>query len=90
LAKSADFCGISGSSSEGLGQTKDPVGRAALNPPRNTDSAACKGLQALAEAVGQALVRLEVTGNYCDPKVTTTALPAIGQTLGILGTRPAT
>jgi hypothetical protein len=51
--------------------------------------AACKGLQGLAEGVGHALVRLEVSGNYREPKVTTTALPVIGETLGILGTRSA-
>jgi hypothetical protein len=47
-------------------------------------------LQSLTEGVGHALVRLEVTGNYREPKVTTTALPVIGETLGILGTRSAT
>jgi hypothetical protein len=57
---------------------------------KNTDLPACKGLQSLTEGVGQALLRLEVTGNYCEPKVTTTALPVIGETLGILGTRSAT
>ncbi|HUT28688.1 MAG TPA: hypothetical protein VMX13_02765 [Sedimentisphaerales bacterium] len=47
-------------------------------------------LQSLTEGVGQALVRLEVSGNYDDPKVTTTALPVIRETLGILGTRRST
>jgi hypothetical protein len=47
-------------------------------------------LQSLTEGVGQALVRLEVSGDYREPKVTTTTLPVIGQTLGILGTRSAT
>lgn len=58
--------------------------------PENTDLAACKGPKPLTEGVGQALARLEVTGNYCEPKVTTTALPVIRETLGILGTRSAT
>lgn len=44
-------------------------------------------LQSLAEGLGSAVVRMEVTGNAYDPRVETKALPVIGDTLGILGTR---
>jgi hypothetical protein len=47
-------------------------------------------LQSLTEGVGQALVQLEVSGNYDDPKVTTTPLPVIKETLGILGAKRST
>ena len=43
-------------------------------------------LQSLTEGLGQAVVRMEVTGNIYDPKITTTTLPVIGDTLKILGT----
>lgn len=45
-------------------------------------------LQSLTEGLGQAVVRLEVTGNIYDPQVTTTTLPLIKETLKILGTKP--
>ncbi|MHC4620061.1 MAG: translocation/assembly module TamB domain-containing protein [Planctomycetota bacterium] len=47
-------------------------------------------LQSLSEGVGQAFVQMEVTGNYCDPKIITRTLPVIGDTLGIFGARRAT
>jgi hypothetical protein len=47
-------------------------------------------LQSLTEGIGQAFVQLEVSGNFYDPKVTTTTLPVIRETLGILGARRAT
>ena len=45
-------------------------------------------LQSLTEGLGHAVVRIEVTGNFYDPKITTKTLPVIKETLGILGTRP--
>ena len=47
-------------------------------------------LQSLSEGLGQAVVRMEVTGDFYDPKVTTKTLPLIGKTLQILGTKPVT
>ncbi len=47
-------------------------------------------LQSLTEGLGQAVVRMEVTGNFNDPKVETRTLPVIEETLQILGTKPAT
>ncbi len=47
-------------------------------------------LQSLTESLGQAVVRIEVTGDFHDPKVTTKTLPVIGETLKILGKKPAT
>jgi hypothetical protein len=47
-------------------------------------------LQSLTEGLGRAVVRLEVTGNLYDPKVTRKTLPGIRETLQILGTKPAT
>jgi len=44
-------------------------------------------LQSLTEGLGQAVVRMDVTGNYQDPNVTTTALPVLERTLEILGTK---
>lgn len=44
-------------------------------------------LQSLTEGLGQAVVRMEVTGTLYEPQVTTTTLPVIKQTLEILGTR---
>lgn len=42
----------------------------------------------LTEAVGQGIVRMQVSGNFHDPQVTTETLPVIKETLEILGTRP--
>jgi hypothetical protein len=47
-------------------------------------------LQSLTEGVGQALVQMELTGNFNDPKVTTTTLPVLKDTLGIFGTKRTT
>ncbi len=44
-------------------------------------------LQSLTEGLGQAVVRIEVTGDFYDPKVTTKTLPVIGETLKILGAK---
>lgn len=44
-------------------------------------------LQSLQEGIGLAVVRMNVRGNVYDPQVTTTTLPVIGETLGLLGTR---
>ena len=46
--------------------------------------------QSLTEGLGRAVVRMEVTGDFYDPKVTTKTLPVIGETLQILGTKPNT
>ena len=46
--------------------------------------------QSLTEGLGQAVVQMEVTGDFYDPKVTTKTLPVIGETLQILGTKPTT
>ncbi len=46
--------------------------------------------QSLTEGLGQAVVRMEVTGDFYDPKVTTKTLPVIQETLQILGTKPTT
>jgi len=45
--------------------------------------------QSLAEVLGRAVVRMEITGDFYDPNVITTSLPVIKDTLGILGTKPA-
>jgi hypothetical protein len=45
-------------------------------------------LQSLTEGLGQAVVRLEVTGNFDDPVIKTKTLPVIEETLQILGTKP--
>jgi hypothetical protein len=45
-------------------------------------------LQSLTEGLGQAVVRMDVTGDLYDPKVTTKTLPVIEQTLQIFGTKP--
>jgi len=47
-------------------------------------------LQSLTEGLGQAVVRMEVTGNFDDPVIKTKALPVIEGTLQILGTKPKT
>ena len=44
-------------------------------------------LQSLAESLGQAVVQMEVTGDFYDPQVTTKAFPVIKQSLEIIGTR---
>jgi len=46
-------------------------------------------LQSLTEGLGQAVVQMKVTGDLYDPQVTTTTLPLITETLGILRTNPA-
>jgi hypothetical protein len=45
-------------------------------------------LQSLTEGLGHAVVRVEVTGHFYDPKVTTRTLPLIKDSLQILGTPP--
>jgi len=45
-------------------------------------------LQSLTEGLGQAVVRMDVTGNFHDPKVTTKTLPLLEQTLNIFGSKP--
>jgi len=45
-------------------------------------------MQSLAEGLGRAMVRMEVTGNVHDPQVETRALPVVEDSLKILGTRP--
>ena len=44
-------------------------------------------LQSLTEAISLAVVRIDVTGDFYDPKVETTTLPVLKDPLGILGTR---
>jgi len=44
--------------------------------------------QSLTENLGQAVVRMEVTGDIYEPQIKTTALPVIKDSLGILGTAP--
>jgi hypothetical protein len=46
-------------------------------------------LQSLTEGLGRAVIRMEVTGDFYDPKVTTKTLPVLKDTLEILGTKPA-
>jgi len=45
-------------------------------------------LQSLTEGLGQAVVRMDVTGDLYDPKITTKTLPLIEQTLNIFGSKP--
>ncbi len=45
-------------------------------------------LQSLADAIGYGVVKMDITGSIYDPTVTTTALPGIKNTFGILGTEP--
>ncbi len=47
-------------------------------------------LQSLTDVLGRGVVRMEVTGDFYDPQVTTTTLPVIKETLELLGTKPAT
>ncbi|MHC4659605.1 MAG: AsmA family protein [Planctomycetota bacterium] len=42
--------------------------------------------QSLTESIGSGVVRMEVTGDFCEPKVTIKTLPVIEGTLEILGT----
>ncbi|MBN2182187.1 MAG: AsmA-like C-terminal domain-containing protein [Sedimentisphaerales bacterium] len=44
-------------------------------------------LQSLTEGLGQAVVRIDITGNFDNPVVTTKTLPVLEETLQILGTR---
>jgi len=44
-------------------------------------------LQSLTEGLGQAVVRMDVSGDIYDPKVTTKTLPLIEQTLNIFGAK---
>ncbi|MHC4571514.1 MAG: hypothetical protein ACYS0C_05510 [Planctomycetota bacterium] len=45
-------------------------------------------LQSLAEGLGIAVVRMEVTGKVYEPQVKTRALPVIKDSLQIFGTKP--
>jgi hypothetical protein len=45
-------------------------------------------LQSLTDALGHGVVRMEVKGDLYNPEVTTTSLPVIKDTLGLLGTKP--
>ena len=45
-------------------------------------------LQSLTEGLGQAVVRMDVSGDIYDPRVTTKTLPLIEQTLNIFGSKP--
>jgi len=45
-------------------------------------------LQSLTEGLGQAVVRIDVSGDIYDPRVTTKTLPLIEQTLNIFGSKP--
>lgn len=47
-------------------------------------------LQSLTEGLGQAVIRVDITGKFDNPIVTTKALPVIENTLNILGTKPKT
>jgi hypothetical protein len=47
-------------------------------------------LQSLTEGLGQAVVRMDVTGDLYDLKVTTKTLPLLEQTLKIFGSKPET
>jgi len=46
-------------------------------------------LASLTEGLGQAVVRIDVSGNIHDPKVTTETLPVIGETLRVFGSKPS-
>lgn len=45
-------------------------------------------LASLTEGLGQAVVRIDVSGNIHDPKITTETLPVIKETLQVFGTKP--
>jgi hypothetical protein len=47
-------------------------------------------LQSLTEGLTQAVVRMDVTGDFYDPKITTKTLPLIDQTLQIFGAKSGT
>jgi hypothetical protein len=47
-------------------------------------------LESLTEGLTQAVVRMDVTGDLYDPKITTKTLPVIDQTLQIFGSKPDT
>jgi hypothetical protein len=47
-------------------------------------------LQSLTEGLAQGMVRMDVTGDLYDPKITTKTMPVIEQTLQIFGTIPDT
>ena len=46
-------------------------------------------LQSLTEGLTQAVVRMEITGDFHDPEIVTKTLPVIEETLQILGTKPS-
>ena len=46
-------------------------------------------MQSLADALSPAVVRIDVTGDFHDPKVETMTLPVLKDSLEILGTKPA-
>ena len=45
-------------------------------------------LQSLTEGLGQAVVRMDVTGDYRNIKVATRALPVLEGTLNLIGSKP--
>jgi hypothetical protein len=45
-------------------------------------------IQSLADGLGQAVVRIDVTGSVYEPQITKTTLPILKGPLGILGTKP--
>ncbi len=45
-------------------------------------------LASLTEGLGQAVVRIDVSGNIRDPKITTETLPVIKETLQVFGSKP--
>jgi hypothetical protein len=46
--------------------------------------------QSLTEGLGRAVIKMKVTGDFYDPDIQTEALPVIGETLRMLGTKPDT
>ena len=46
-------------------------------------------LQSLTEDLGRGVVRMDITGSVYDPQVETKTLPIIGESLGIIGKKPA-
>ncbi len=57
---------------------------------RRAVTEAPSALQSLTEGLGQAVIRVDITGKFDNPIVTTRALPVIKETLNILGTKPQT
>ena len=55
---------------------------------RRSVTAEPSALQSLTEGLGQAVIRVDITGKFDNPIVTTRALPVIKETLNILGTKP--